>query len=41
VLVDVEDGLLLKHFRSALRGRLKGKLDLDGIEGEVRALRER
>lgn len=40
VLVAREDGVLLKHTPSVLRGRLRGSLDLDGVESEVRSLRE-
>ncbi len=40
VLVAQQDGVLLKHTSSVLRGRLRGKLDLDDIEAEVRSLRE-
>jgi AbrB family looped-hinge helix DNA binding protein len=39
VLVAQKDGVLLKHTPSALRGRLRGKLDLDGVDDEVRKLR--
>jgi AbrB family looped-hinge helix DNA binding protein len=40
VLVAQEDGVLLKHGQSVLRGRLRGKLDLDNLEAELKKLRE-
>ena len=39
ILVAQQDGVLLKHTPSVLRGRLRGKLDLDDIEADVRKLR--
>jgi len=40
VLVAQKDGVLLKHTPSTLRGRLSGRIDVDGLEDEVRRLRE-
>ncbi len=40
VLVAQEDGVLLKHSPSVLRGRLRGKINLDNLEADVRKLRE-
>jgi AbrB family looped-hinge helix DNA binding protein len=40
ILVTQQDGVLLKHAPSALRGRLRGKLELDDMETEVSKLRE-
>jgi AbrB family looped-hinge helix DNA binding protein len=40
LLVAQQDGVLLKHTPSVLRGRLRGRLDLDGLEAEVAKLRE-
>ena len=40
VLVAQKDGVLLKHTPSTLRGRLRGRIDVDDIEAEVRRIRE-
>jgi AbrB family looped-hinge helix DNA binding protein len=39
IIIPSEDGILIKHPKAALRGSLKGKLDLKGIENDVRKLR--
>lgn len=39
VLPSVE-GVLIKHPPSVLRGRLKGKIDFQGFEEEIRQIRE-
>ena len=40
VLVEQRDGVLLKHGGTSLRGRLRGKLDLEGVESDIRKIRE-
>jgi AbrB family looped-hinge helix DNA binding protein len=40
VLVAQRDGVLLKHGGAPLRGWLRGKLDTDGLEDDVRKLRQ-
>ena len=39
LLVAQDEGVLVKHSPSNLRGRLRGKMAIEGIEDEVRELR--
>jgi len=39
VLLDAEDGILVKHARPRLRGLLRGKIDGKGFEEDLRTLR--
>ena len=39
VLVPREEGVLVRHPPSYLRGRLKGKLDIEGFENDIREIR--
>lgn len=39
VLVGQEEGVLVKHPPSTLRGRLRGKLDLEGFDKDLREIR--
>ncbi len=40
VLLDAGEGILIKHGRSDLRGLLKGKIDADQFEEDLRKLRK-
>ena len=40
LIVPVEDGILIKHPETPLRGIFKGKLDTTDIENEIRRVRE-
>jgi AbrB family looped-hinge helix DNA binding protein len=40
LLVPEDEGILVKHPQTLVRGRLRGKLDLKGIEADVKRLRE-
>lgn len=40
VILPASDGILLKHPQIALRGRLKGKIDLRGLEEDLKDLRK-
>jgi AbrB family looped-hinge helix DNA binding protein len=40
VIVDAGEGVLVKHAPHGLRGALKGRLDLEGFERDVRKLRK-
>ena len=39
VVVDAGEGILIKHDRPALRGALRGKIDVQGFEEDLRKLR--
>jgi len=39
IVLPSEEGVLIKHPPSTLRGRLKGKLNLQGFEDEIRHIR--
>jgi AbrB family looped-hinge helix DNA binding protein len=39
VLVGEEEGVMVKHPPSSLRGRLRGRIELAGIEEDVKKLR--
>ena len=39
VVLGAEDGVLIKHPPSSLRGRLKGKINTEGFEDEIRRIR--
>jgi AbrB family looped-hinge helix DNA binding protein len=40
VLVAREEGVLVRHPSSSLRGRLRGKLDTAGLEKDIEKVRE-
>lgn len=40
LLVPVDDGVIVKHPSSALRGRLKGKIDFKSFEKELSEIRK-
>ena len=40
VLLDAGEGILIKHARASLRGLLKGKIDTDRFEEDLRKLRK-
>ena len=40
LLLDAGEGILVKHGRRSLRGLLKGRIDSEGFEEEVRKLRK-
>ena len=40
IILDTGEGILLKHGRTSLRGILKGKIDSDGFEKDLRKLRK-
>lgn len=39
VLVEEAEGVLVRHRPAALRGRFRGRLDLDGVDQDVRDIR--
>lgn len=39
LILPSDDGILVKHPKAVLRGSLKGKLDVKGIEDDVKELR--
>ena len=39
IVLDAGEGILVKHGRATLRGVLKGKIDLEGFEQDLRKLR--
>ena len=39
LIIDSEEGLLIRHGRSSLRGMLAGKIDADRLERELKKLR--
>jgi AbrB family looped-hinge helix DNA binding protein len=39
LILDSEDGIVIRHGRSALRGILRGKIDSDRFEQDLRKLR--
>ena len=39
VVLPSEEGVLIKHPPSTLRGRLKGKVNLQGFENEIKRVR--
>jgi AbrB family looped-hinge helix DNA binding protein len=40
VLVERAEGVLVRHPPSALRGRLRGQLDTDGLEKDIEKVRK-
>ena len=40
VILDSGDGVLIKHTRETLRGLLKGEIDADKFERELKKLRK-
>jgi AbrB family looped-hinge helix DNA binding protein len=40
IILDSPDGILIRHARTSLRGSLRGKLDGDKLERELRRLRK-
>ena len=40
IMLPTEEGILIKHRTISLRGMLSGKIDLNGFESDVRALRK-
>jgi len=40
VILDSGDGVLIKHTRETLRGLLKGEIDVDKFEKELKKLRK-
>ena len=40
LLLDAGGGILIKHGRGSLRGLLKGRIDSEGFETEIRKLRK-
>lgn len=39
LILSSDEGILVKHSKANLRGSLKGKLDVKGIENDVKELR--
>jgi AbrB family looped-hinge helix DNA binding protein len=39
IIVPSDEGVLIKHPPSSLRSRLKGKLDLQGFDEEIKHIR--
>ncbi|MCL5882247.1 MAG: AbrB/MazE/SpoVT family DNA-binding domain-containing protein [Candidatus Thermoplasmatota archaeon] len=40
IVSDSGDGIIIRHSKGTLRGMLKGKVDTEGFEKDVRGLRE-
>jgi AbrB family looped-hinge helix DNA binding protein len=40
VVVASQEGVLIKHPPSSLRGSLKGKIDIQGVEEEIKQIRK-
>lgn len=40
LILPTEDGILIKHKKTPLRGMLAGKIDLKGFERDIKALRK-
>jgi len=40
LVLDAGEGILIKHGRSSLRGLLKGRIDAEGFEKDLRKLRK-
>jgi AbrB family looped-hinge helix DNA binding protein len=40
MVVASEEGVLIKHAPTTLRGRLKGKIDIQGFEEEIKQTRK-
>ncbi len=40
MILDGGEGILIKHGRASLRGLLKGKIDVEGFEQDLRRLRK-
>ncbi len=41
VLIDEGEGILIRHPSSSLRGSLRGKLDLKGLDEDLREIRSK
>ncbi|MDG6910020.1 MAG: AbrB/MazE/SpoVT family DNA-binding domain-containing protein [Nitrososphaerota archaeon] len=41
VLVEEAEGVLVRHRPAGLRGRFRGRMDLNGLDRDVRELREK
>ena len=39
LLVPVEEGFIIKHPSSSLRGRLRGKIDLKNLDKDIKEIR--
>jgi AbrB family looped-hinge helix DNA binding protein len=39
IILALEEGILIKHARSSLRGRLRGKINMKGFEEETKQIR--
>ncbi len=39
LVLETRDGVLIRHGRKSLRGLLRGRIDTEGLEASVRALR--
>jgi AbrB family looped-hinge helix DNA binding protein len=39
VLIEEREGILVKHAQTSLRGRFRGKFDLEGLEDDLREIR--
>ena len=39
-ILDSEDGILVRHGHAKLRGLLRGQLDIDGFETDLKRLRK-
>ncbi len=39
-MLPTEDGILIKHRKTPLRGLLSGKIDIKGFEKDLKDLRE-
>ncbi|UCE36521.1 MAG: AbrB/MazE/SpoVT family DNA-binding domain-containing protein [Thermoplasmata archaeon] len=40
IMLPTEEGILLKHKKTPLRGMLAGKIDVKGFDKDIRALRK-
>lgn len=40
LMLPTDDGILIKHKKTSLRGMLAGKIDIKGFEKDIKALRK-
>jgi len=40
IILDSEDGIVIRHGRTSLRGMLKGEIDGEGFEKDLQKLRK-
>ena len=40
LILDSEEGIVIRHGRSTLRGMLRGRVDVEGLENDLKKLRK-